>query len=97
MKVVARSEFCKKEVMGQGSEDMLVGNIARGVVFSGKPGGYSRGVFLKLSLYTSGNCVNGAVRLARFDSGEDVGFVFMDDHVIYDYKELNVTLVDEGA
>jgi len=96
MKVIGRSEFCKKEVMEQESEDMLVGDIAHGVVFSGRPSGYSRGVFLKLGSCVSGN-INGAVRLAYFGSGEGVGFVFTDDHMIRDYKELNVTLVDEGA
>jgi len=96
MKVVARSKFCKKGVMGQGSEDMFVEDITPGVVFSGRPSGYSRGVFLKLGSCVSGN-INGAVRLAYFGSGEGVGFVFTDDHMIRDYKELNVTLVDEGA
>jgi len=92
-----RSEMCGPEVKEQEGCGVLIGHIAAGTVFSGRPKGYSHGVFLKLGFNVHYEDTNGAARLCYTDTGETTGFVFMNDHEIQDYKELNATLVDEDA
>ena len=92
-----RSEMCKPEVKEQEGCGVLIGDIAAGTVFSGKPKRYNAGVFLKLGACVAGGRFGGAVRLAYANSNVCNGFVFMSDHEIQDYKELNATIVDEDA
>ena len=92
------SEMCKPEVKEQEVCSVLIGEIAEGTVFSGKPKGYSAGVFLKLGRDIHYRASPGAVRLT-YDNGDSntCGFIFESEREIQDYKVLNVTLVDEDA
>ena len=93
-----RSEMCKPEVKEQEVCGVLIGDIAAGTVFSGKPKRYNAGVFLKLGRDIHGHTSPGAVRLT-YDNGDGspYGFIFENEREIQGYKELNVTLVDEDA
>ena len=93
-----RSEMCKPEVKEQEVCSVLIGDIAAGTVFSGKPKGYSAGVFLKLGCDIHYRASPGAVRLAYASGdGSPCGFIFENERGIQGYKKLNVTLVDEDA
>ena len=93
-----RSEMCKPEVKEQEGCSVLIGEIAEGTVFSGKPKGYSAGVFLKLGHDILQRISPGAVRLTYANGdGNTYGFIFENEREIKGYKKLNVTLVDEDA
>ena len=93
-----RSEMCKPEVKEQEGCSVLIGEIAEGTVFSGKPKRHNAGVFLKLGCDIHGHTSHGAVRLTYDNSdSHPCGFIFENERGIQDYKELNVTLVDEDA
>ena len=93
-----RSEMCKPEVKEQEGCSVLIGEIAEGTVFSGKPKGYSAGVFLKLGHDVHYHPSPGAVRLTYANGGcIACGFIFENEREIQGYKKLNVTLVDEDA
>jgi len=87
-----RSEFCGKS---EEVKDVTVhsSTIEGGVVFSGEPERIASGVFLKINKMSR---AQGFVRLAYSTTEHSTGF-FLPDRNIKDYKELNVTLVDEDA
>ena len=84
-----RSEMCKLEDLMAGA--VFSGSIRGGTVFYGRPVYCDRGIFTKVH-----NAHGGFVRLAYFSESRCDGYHF-DDCEIRDYKELNVTLVDEDA
>ena len=78
MKVV-RKQGCTQDTM-----KMSINDIKRDTVFSGRPNGYTDGVFYR--------CEEGCVRIA-YKSGEKCdGVLFENGGTVEDYKELNAYL-----
>jgi len=95
MNVVKRSEYCGEKKAEVVSGDRKVFSISGGTVFSGNPIDISGTVFTDGVFYKS--CEGGAVRLAYDDTSGCDGFLFDDNCIIHNYKELNVTLVIEDC